>query len=198
MKHENGRVVVNPAEPDSVGKAAARQNLGESGEQAGTPWMPHNDLDSGELDIRYPSLEAIDDVDMPDLSRLEDESLYSAGMKVVQNILREMSEVGRTRSSPVIDNDTVEHNEAKDAPQAKSKWRSVGVVVGEDRSGFGPGGGRSGWTVDASGVGRYRCAPYLIVHAINMDMSMIVRRSCVVIFMHHTFLPGTVCTVPPL
>ena len=68
-----------------------------------------------------------------------------------------MSEVGRTRSSPTTDE--AEHNEAKDAPQAKSKWRSVGVVVGEDRSGFGPGGGRSGWTVDACGMSRIQmCA----------------------------------------
>ena len=115
--------------------------------------MPHNQLDSHELETRYPSLEAVDDVDIADLSRLEDESLYSAGMKVVQNILREMNEVGRTRSITAANADTTKHGKARDAPQASaSRRRSVGVVVGEDRSGFGPGVGRSGWTVDASGI----------------------------------------------
>ena len=43
------------------------------------------------------SLEAVEDLDLPDLPRLEDEQLYAAGMRVVQDILNEMSEVGRTR-----------------------------------------------------------------------------------------------------
>ena len=59
--------------------------------------MPHNHLTPRQLEEQYPSLEAVEDLDLPDLSRLEDEQLYSAGMRVVQDILREMSEVGRTR-----------------------------------------------------------------------------------------------------
>jgi len=59
--------------------------------------MPHVQLTHEEIEKYYPSLEAVDDLDLPDLSRLEDEQLYAAGMRVVQNILQEMSEVGRTR-----------------------------------------------------------------------------------------------------
>ena len=60
--------------------------------------MPHNHLNATDLDLKYPSLKAVDDLDMPNLSRLEDEHLYSAGMKVVQDILSEMNQVGRARS----------------------------------------------------------------------------------------------------
>jgi hypothetical protein len=65
--------------------------------QEGSPRMPHVELSAGQLEEQYPSLEAVDDLDLPDLSRLEDEQLYAAGMRVVQDILNEMSEVGRTR-----------------------------------------------------------------------------------------------------
>ena len=61
------------------------------------PQMPHNILNADELERQYPSLQAVKDLDLPDLSRLEDDQLYSAGMAVVQNILHEMSQVGRTR-----------------------------------------------------------------------------------------------------
>ena len=55
------------------------------------PRMPHNEHSLLELDKLYPSLEAVEDLDLPDLSRLEDDKLYAAGMTVVQEILREMS-----------------------------------------------------------------------------------------------------------
>ena len=53
--------------------------------------MLHVQLTHEEVEKEYPSLEAVDDLDLPDLSRLEDEQPYAAGMRVVQNILREMS-----------------------------------------------------------------------------------------------------------
>ena len=59
--------------------------------------MPHNELEPSELDRVYPSLEAVDDLGLDDLARLEDESFYSAGMVVVQAILRDMATTGRTR-----------------------------------------------------------------------------------------------------
>ena len=59
--------------------------------------MPHNELEPSELDEAYPSLEAVDDLRLDDLTRLEDESFYSAGMVVVQAILRDMTSTGRTR-----------------------------------------------------------------------------------------------------
>ena len=54
--------------------------------------MPHVHLSPQELQEQYPSLEAVDGLDLPDLARLEGEQLYSAGMRVVQDILREMSD----------------------------------------------------------------------------------------------------------
>ena len=51
--------------------------------------MPHNYLDATQLEQQYPSLEAVEDLDIPDLSRLEDEQLYAAGMNVAQGILSE-------------------------------------------------------------------------------------------------------------
>ena len=59
--------------------------------------MPHVQMSAAQLEVEYPSLEAVEDLDLPDLSRLEDEQLYAAGMRVVHDILHEMSEVGRTR-----------------------------------------------------------------------------------------------------
>ena len=61
------------------------------------PRMPHNIFSKEELDKEYQSLQAVDDLPLDDLTRLEDDQLYSAGMKVVQEILHEMSVVGRTR-----------------------------------------------------------------------------------------------------
>ena len=63
------------------------------------PYMPHKTYSKKELDVEYPSLEAVDDLPLEDLTRLEDDHLYSAGMQVVQQILHEMSVVGRTRRS---------------------------------------------------------------------------------------------------
>ena len=44
-----------------------------------------------ELELAYPSLEAVEELELNDLTRLEDDFLYGAGMKVVQAILDEMS-----------------------------------------------------------------------------------------------------------
>ena len=54
--------------------------------------MPHIECSPQQLDKMYPSFEAVDDLDLPDLSRLEDDKLYAAGMNVVQQILREMKQ----------------------------------------------------------------------------------------------------------
>ena len=59
--------------------------------------MPHNELEPSELDEVCTSLEAVDDLGLDDFTRLEDESIYSAGMVVVQAILRDMAATGRTR-----------------------------------------------------------------------------------------------------
>ena len=61
------------------------------------PWMPHTELGKEELDLAYPSLEAVEELELNDLTRLEDEPLYGAGMKIVQAILDEMAVSGRTR-----------------------------------------------------------------------------------------------------
>ena len=59
--------------------------------------MPNNELEPSELDRVYPSLEAVDDLRLDDLTRLEDESFYSSGVVVVQAILRDMATTGWTR-----------------------------------------------------------------------------------------------------
>ena len=65
--------------------------------EPGFPWMPHNILNKEDLDGEYPSLEAVGDLPLDDLTRLADDQLYAAGMKLVKDILHEMSVVGRTR-----------------------------------------------------------------------------------------------------
>ena len=45
--------------------------------------MPHNRLSPIQLERQYPSLDAVGGLDLPDLSRLEGEQLYAAGMDVV-------------------------------------------------------------------------------------------------------------------
>ena len=59
--------------------------------------MPHIQYNSKDLDELFPDLEVVDDLDFGDLSRLENDDLYAAGMREVQGILHEMSEIGRTR-----------------------------------------------------------------------------------------------------
>jgi len=94
--------------------------------------MPHVQLTEEEFAKHYPSLEAVDDLDLPDLSRLEDEQLYAAGMEVVQNILREMSEIGRTRKQGV--------GGLSDLPANQEKGEERGKERGHDYSGYSPGG----------------------------------------------------------
>ena len=95
--------------------------------------MPHTQLTDEEIEEQYPSLEAVDDLDLPDLSRLEDESLYAAGMRVVQDILRAMSEVGRTRRQGGVNelNDLQANGERRSGPRKESR---------HDHFGFKPGG----------------------------------------------------------
>ena len=63
------------------------------------PRMPHLEYSAEELERHYPSLEPPDDLELDDLSRLEDDLLYNAGMPVVQQILDEMAVNGRTRKA---------------------------------------------------------------------------------------------------
>ena len=90
------------ADADRPGKARSKPLSGDSAlstVRAGQcgPWMPHNELDNKELDLAYPSLEAVEELKLDDLTRLEDDLLYGVGMKIVQAILDEMSVNGRTR-----------------------------------------------------------------------------------------------------
>ena len=61
------------------------------------PRMPHTELSSDELEAQYPSLEAPEELELEDLGKLEKDTLYAAGMQVVQQILDEMAVAGRTR-----------------------------------------------------------------------------------------------------
>ena len=67
----------------------------------GQPYMPHNCIDPAELDRRFPNLEAVPELQLNDLARLEDDALYAAGMEIVQQILEEMAAVGRTKKPQV-------------------------------------------------------------------------------------------------
>ena len=83
-----------------MSEAQPRRSHEEAGTETtepGVPRMPQNAFSKEELDRKHPSLEAVYDLPFDDLTRLEDDQLYSAGMKVVQDILREMTVVGRTR-----------------------------------------------------------------------------------------------------
>ena len=66
---------------------------------AGEPHMPHNCVSPEELYNLYPNLEAVPDIPLHDLVRLEDDALYAAGMEVVQQILDDMASMGRTKRS---------------------------------------------------------------------------------------------------
>ena len=76
--------------------------LGVEGSSRCEPRMPHVCLGSEELDLLYPSLEAVDELELNDLTRLEDEMLYGAGMQIVQTILDEMATSGRTRKATQV------------------------------------------------------------------------------------------------
>ena len=87
------------ADADRTTATTGEAVLGMEGPSRCGPCMPHIDLESKELDIRYPSLEAVEELELEDLTRLEDEALYGAGMKIVQTILKEMATSGRTRKA---------------------------------------------------------------------------------------------------
>ena len=102
--YRNGRAESAPAmrtgasEKPTLAKAGQGSELGVVG--ANEPCMPHNLWAQEELDARYPSLRAVADLELDDLSRLEDERLYAAGMSVVQQVLEEMTTHGRRRRAP--------------------------------------------------------------------------------------------------
>ena len=62
--------------------------------------MPHTELSPAALEAQYPSLEVCPDLDLQDLTRLEDDKLYAAGMQIIQGILHEMSVSVRTTGPP--------------------------------------------------------------------------------------------------
>ena len=102
------------------------------------PRMPHNELGPGELDAAYPSLEAVDDLGLDDLTRLEDEGLYSAGMVVVQGILDEMATTGRTRYAAQAGSGEVAKSggsrEARQAPTLSRRSVASGGAVAATRA----------------------------------------------------------------
>ena len=61
--------------------------------------MPHIGLSDKEVEELYPSLEVAEDLELEDITRLEDDKLYNVGMQVVQQILHEMAVAGRTRKA---------------------------------------------------------------------------------------------------
>ena len=128
--------------------------------------MPHYQLNEHDLEVQFPSLVAVEDNDIVDLARLEDESLYAAGMKVVQDIIREMSEVGRTRCQDVrtrprsagpvpaglaggVDLDRPAGPVPVGHPKPRNSERPAGLVpVGHPETGE----DKSGCTAEANGV----------------------------------------------
>ena len=63
--------------------------------------MLHNCIDPAALDRRFPNLEAVPELQLNDLARLEDDALYAAGLEIVQQILEEMAAVGRTKKAAI-------------------------------------------------------------------------------------------------
>ena len=103
---KDGRAEVAPAlrqgqsDKQTLGKAereAKRLSVLASVGTDGQPYMPHNCIPAADLDRRFPNLEPVPEVPLDDLTRLEDDALYAAGMEIVQNILEEMAVVGRTK-----------------------------------------------------------------------------------------------------
>ena len=69
------------AEADGDVQAVAQEEI------CTQPRMPHVDFNAADLDLQYPSLHAPEELELDDLTKLEDEQLYHAGMKVVQKVL---------------------------------------------------------------------------------------------------------------
>ena len=61
--------------------------------------MPHVGLSDKEVEELYPSFKVAEDLELEDMTRLEDDRLYNVGMQVVQQILYEMAVAGRTRKA---------------------------------------------------------------------------------------------------
>ena len=85
--------------------------------------MPHKEFEPSELDMFHPSFQALEDLGLDDISRLEDEGFYSAGMVVMQAILRDMATTGRTRRAGPA---TAEVEESRAAQEAGKAAKEIG------------------------------------------------------------------------
>ena len=98
--------------------------------------MPHG-LNDAEVDERYPSFKVAADRELQDLSWLEHERLYAAGVAIAREILHKMAAVGRTRRarsatqaepSPAIPGDT--YSTAIGKKEESLSEAPVGMPVG--------------------------------------------------------------------
>ncbi len=70
-------------------------------EDSGTAWMPHNELNASDLDLRFPPIEAPEENEYEDLVKDEDDGLLKHGVALAQRIVDEMVANGRTRVDPL-------------------------------------------------------------------------------------------------
>ena len=100
---------------------------------SGQPYMPHNCIDPAELDQRFPNLEAVPELQLNDLARLEDDALYAAGMEIVQQILEEMAAVGRTKK-PAIER-KMSHTREVTVDAAQTNYTGINALLAVEECG---------------------------------------------------------------
>ncbi len=71
---------------------------GEEGDEGIESWMPHKVFDKEELDERFPSLRAPEAEDLEDPQQDEGDAIYTHGMAIAADIVKDMSRYGRIRS----------------------------------------------------------------------------------------------------
>ena len=74
---------------------AERATVGLCGNDEGLNFsVPHLGLSDQKVEEKYVSVEAVDDMELNELTMLEDENLYAAVMRVIQHVLHEMALAG--------------------------------------------------------------------------------------------------------
>ena len=78
----------------------AQGDINMAGESSGEPWMPHIVLSSHELDKRFPPLLVPGEEELKDHADEADDPILQKGMHIAEEIIREMTVTGRTRTTP--------------------------------------------------------------------------------------------------
>ena len=93
------------------------------------PLVPHVALSSEELDRHYPPFTAPSELDNPDLDDQSPDLVYENGLRIAEQIERDMVVLGRTRKDAAVRNSCALKDTAKVATSAEGQSESHQTVT---------------------------------------------------------------------